>query len=153
MKKIILILFIIGIAAAFYFWFFQYNKEHIDVKAANADITLSVSEMLKDAEINITTPLEFDKKYLKKDGKGKIIKIKGIVNKIEPKDSVSNVIFGSEPEGFIISIEMLASENEQVKTIQTGDIIDVQALYVGILAPDEMMEIPGTILLKKGSLK
>lgn len=148
LKKILLILVIVGILALGYVWFFVYNKQHKDIKGAKADFELSHAQLVAEAQTNAASLQTIITKYDQK-----VLEISGRVSSIEPNDSISTVVFGTDSDKFNVNIEVLKEFNEKAKGLHQGDSVKMKALFIGITSPDEMMEIPGYITLKKSTLE
>jgi hypothetical protein len=81
-KKVLKIIAILGVAGLLIgggIGLYMFNKPHRDVQSANADYTLTASEIVSEY---LTDKDAANKKYLAADGDSKILEITGVVSKI-----------------------------------------------------------------------
>lgn len=133
--KIIGILALIGIIAAFLVYRFVYNKSHPDYEKEAAVYTLSAKEFYNEFK-NQTAAA--NKKYT-----GKMIRVKGELDKVERTDSLTIAIFALSSGMFGdegIRCTMLPKYNQKAKNLSTPANIIIKGLCTGYNDTDVVME-------------
>ena len=130
--KILLILLAIIVIAALCFYFFVYNKPHVDYSKSDADIEIKAEELFSEY---VKNPLAAAKKY-----NGKVLMVSGTVDAIEQADELTIAVmildegfFG--PEGVRFSL----LEN-QVDLIDIGKPVNLKGLCTGYTEADVVLE-------------
>lgn len=133
--KILLILIVIGIAAAVLGYIFFYNKSHPDYEKIKPDYTLSASELYNSYKANTTGS---ETKY-----NGKVLAVTGILTKIESTDSLviavfvfNQGMFGDEG----IRCTMLSKFNDDAKNLQPENEYMIKGYCTGFNPPDVILE-------------
>ncbi len=117
-------------------------NKHKDIEAANPDFVTSAEEIATEFETNKDSANE---KY-----NAKVIEFSGVVQEVLLDDSVSSVVLKAN-ENYTITAEVLANHNDKTKTIKINDLVTVKGLYIGFMAADPDMGLPGDIKFKKCS--
>ncbi|HNV80467.1 MAG TPA: hypothetical protein PKH45_01310 [Tenuifilaceae bacterium] len=130
--KFLLILLAIIVIAALCFYFFVYNKPHVDYSKSDADIEIKAEELFSEY---VKNPLAAAKKY-----NGKVLMVSGTVDAIEQADELTIAVmildegfFG--PEGVRFSL----LEN-QVDLIDIGKPVNLKGLCTGYTEADVVLE-------------
>lgn len=144
MKKVTLGVFVAGVLAALYVWFFVYNKKHVDVASADAKYELTVQELAKEFETN--------KDSATKKFNNAIISISGTLAQVAKDDSVSSLVFKVN-ENLSIACEVLSTENNKALTLKENQTVTTKGLFVGYIEGDVDFEIPNEVKLKKCIIK
>lgn len=123
-KKIIIGVLILGSFGAFVAYK-MYNKPHVNVEKASADITISANKILEDFSSDETTA---NTKYLEK-----IIEVKGVISdtKIEKEKGIitlkTNDDFGS------VLCHLSTAATKQMSALKEGQTITVKGICTGYL--------------------
>jgi DNA/RNA endonuclease YhcR with UshA esterase domain len=130
--KIILILFAILLIAALSFYFFVYNKPHVDYLQSEVEIEIHATELFLEY---VSNPLAAAKKY-----NGKVLLVTGTVNQIEQADELMIAVmvlddgfFG--PEG--VRFSLLEKQKEKIKI---GELISLKGFCTGYTGSDVILE-------------
>ncbi len=142
-KKILLGGVIIIALVAAYVWFFVYNKPHENIEEAKTDYSVTLPEIVSEYVG------AFDSSNSKYNGK--VIEISGAVDRVEPNDSISSIVFKAGGD-YEIFCEVYPRYNKEAKGIKANEKIIVKGFVSGAEQPDEMLEISGIIRLKKCSI-
>ncbi|MCF8230702.1 MAG: OB-fold putative lipoprotein [Bacteroidales bacterium] len=133
--KIIGILALIGIIAAFLVYRFVYNKPHPDYEKEVAEYTLSAKEFYDEFK---NQTVAANKKYT-----GKMIQVKGELDKVIQTDSLtigvfvfSTGMFGNEG----IRCTLLPKYNQKAKNLSTPANVSIKGLCTGYNDTDVIME-------------
>jgi DNA/RNA endonuclease YhcR with UshA esterase domain len=123
-KKVIIGILILGSLGAFVAYK-MYNKPHVNVKEASADIAISANKILEDFS---TDEITANTKYLEK-----IIEVKGVISdtKIEKEKGIitlkTNDDFGS------VLCHLSAAATKQMSALKEGQTITVKGICTGYL--------------------
>jgi len=133
--KIIGILALIGVIAAFLVYRFVYNKPHPDYEKEVAVYTLSAKEFYNEFKNQTDTA---NKKYT-----GKMIQVNGVLDKVEETDSLtigvfvlSSGMFGDEG----IRCTMLPNYGKKAKNLSPPVDVKIKGLCTGYNDTDVIME-------------
>jgi len=124
--KVLLILFVIGIAAGVLFYFFVINKPKPNYENKKPDYTLNAKDLYDAYKSNKT---KSDSLY-----NGKTIEITGTLNKVETADSQRIAVFIFEQGDFGdqgVRCNMLIKYNTEISQIKTGSSIKLKGHCVG----------------------
>lgn len=135
--KILIALFLLGVIAATFVYFFIYNKPHKDYLKAKPEVFVTAAE-LYDAFIN-------DPDGSQQFYNGKVLQIEGRIDDIESSGEMLIIVFIFEdgafgPEG--VRCTMLPEFNEEARGKQIGDYVTLKGLCTGYL---------GDVILEKCS--
>lgn len=130
--KILLILLAIIVIAALCFYFFVYNKPHVDYSKSDVEIEIKAEELFSDF---VKNPLAAAKRY-----NGKVLMVSGTVDAIEQAGELTIAVmimdegfFG--PEGVRFSL----LEN-QANLIEVGKYVNLKGLCTGYTEADVVLE-------------
>ncbi len=121
-KKILIIIVIIGIISAGYVWFFIYNKPHRDFEKAIPDISLTAKKCYEKFLVN-------NKIYT-----GKVVQISGIPKKVETDDSLCIIVFVFNKGMFGdegIRCSLLPKYNKTCKNINLKKPVTIKGFCAG----------------------
>lgn len=133
--KIVLILFVIGVVAAFLIYKFYINKPHQDIEKSTADYSLTAESFFKEYTANKDSA---DKKY-----SGKVIEISGPVSKIETIDTLVVAIFVFRQGDFGdegVRCTMLHNYDDETKKIAVGTQLRIKGFCSGYNDTDIILE-------------
>jgi hypothetical protein len=125
--KIIAIVAVIGLIAAFLVWKYYINKPHADIENTEAAYSLNAEELWKqyNQELKLSDSL-----YT-----GKVIEIAGNVSTIEKVDSLLYLVFVMEPDpdfgNKTIRCEMLAKHNEEAAALAPNTPVKIKGFCSG----------------------
>jgi hypothetical protein len=125
--KIISILAIIGLIAAFLVWKFYINKPHADIENTPAAYSLNTDELWKqyNQELKLSDSL-----YT-----GKVLEISGRLSDVDKVDSLTYFVFVMEPDpdfgNKTIRCEMLAKYNEEANAVLPNTPVKVKGYCSG----------------------
>jgi hypothetical protein len=125
--KIIAILAVAGLIAAFLVWKFYINKPHADIENTPAAYSLNASELWKqyNQELKISDSL-----YT-----GKVVEISGNLSNIDKVDSLLYLVFVMEPDpdfgNKTIRCEMLAKYNGEAAALAPNSPVKVKGFCSG----------------------
>lgn len=142
-KTIALIVIVLAIVAGTYGWFFVYNKPHKNIEGAKTDFKFTAEAFVKEFENNNVDSAE--KKYL-----DKVIEVSGKVERVEARDSISNVIF-KVGDLYELYFETYPEHNAEAKALKPGQQITIKAIFADAEAPDAELELNGALKLRKCS--
>jgi hypothetical protein len=121
-KKIIIGILVLGIIGAF-IAYKMYNKPHVNVEEASADISITADKILNDFSSDENSA---NLKYL-----DKIIEVKGVVSEINIEKGIitieTNDDFGS------VLCHLSEEASRKVSGLQEGQIIVVKGICTGFL--------------------
>lgn len=123
-KKIIIGIIVLGIIGAF-IAYKMYNKPHVDVAEASADITISANKILEEFSTDETAA---NSKYLEK-----IVEVKGVITetKIEKEKGIislkTNDDFGS------VLCHLSETSTKKMSALKEGQTITVKGICTGYL--------------------
>ncbi len=132
MKKLILIIIILGLAAGIYGWFFIYNKPHTDYENKSPDYSLTAKQLfnqfVKKPDINYT---------------GKVLQVSGIFQSIEDEDSLITIVFVFN-EGMFgdegLRCTFIPHFNDQLRDLKPPAPITLKGFCSGYNDTDVIME-------------
>ncbi|NTW34077.1 MAG: hypothetical protein HGB12_15915 [Bacteroidetes bacterium] len=133
--KIILLLAVAGIIAAFLIFRFYINKSHPDFEKMPAEYSLNAENLYKEFTSNKDLS---EKKY-----NGKVIEINGALSKVESVDSLSVAVFVYKQGDFGdegIRCTMLRKYNDEAQKITTGTIVKIKGFCSGYNETDIIFE-------------
>ena len=133
--KIIVALFLIGVLAALYVWFFVYNKPHRDYESATPDHVVPAERLFNDFRLN--------KPYADSLYTGMVVQINGNLDKVEFADSILTAIFVFDQGMFGdegIRCVMLEDHFENLRKVGPGDLITIKGYCTGYNDTDVIME-------------
>lgn len=133
--KIIAALFLIGVLAALYVWFFVYNKPHRDYESATPDHVLPAERLFKDFRLN--------KAYADSLYTGMVVQINGNLDKVEFADSILTAIFVFDQGMFGdegIRCVMLENHWDGLRAAGPGDRIVLKGYCTGYNDTDVIIE-------------
>jgi len=125
--RIIGILIVVGLIAAFLVWKLYINKPHADIENTTASYSLNAQELWK----------QYNKELKLSDSlyTGKVIEISGNLSKIDKVDSLVYLVFVMEPDPDFgdktIRCEMLAKYNEEAAALIPNSPIRVKGYCSG----------------------
>lgn len=133
LKKVILVVVIIGILGGAYGYFFRYNKSHPDYEQMDAEISVSAQDLF-----NACRDEGMSSKYT-----GKLLEISGIPTDIEVHDSLSTLVFVFDngmfgPEG--VRVTFLNHFNNQVQQLSMDKELTIKAYCTGFNETDVILE-------------
>lgn len=130
LKKIILILFVLGLIGAFVAYK-MYNKPHVNVAETSSDITLKATKIVDDFSTDENTA---NQKYL-----DKIIKVTGTISSIETENE--NIIIGLAGNDFGNVMCYFSKENKtKLNNLKEGTKISVKGICTGFLLDVVLVE-------------
>jgi len=133
--KIVIILAIIGLGAAFIVYKFVYNQPHTNFEKAKAEFSLTAVDFYNEF---INNKEAASAKY-----NGKVVEITSEVSKIESDTNIAYIVFVFS-EGVFgdegIRCDMLPDFIEDVKMLKTGDKVTVKGYCTGYNDTDVIME-------------
>lgn len=141
-KKILLIVLLVGAAIGAYVWFFVVNKSHDDIDTIEAKYKVEATDLVKEFEDNHDSAW---KKY-----NDNVLDVSGTVSNIIANDSLSSVVFIVN-DNYEVYLEAYAKHNKEALNLKANDKVTIHGLFSGAEEPDEMLEIPGVLRLKKCS--
>ncbi len=133
--KIIAALFLIGILAALYVWFFVYNKAHRDYEKAKPDQVLAAEDLFNKYGNDRALA---DSLYT-----GMVVQINGALDKVEFADSILIAIFVYDQGMFGdegIRCVMLPNHYDGLRAIGPGDPIIIKGYCTGYNDTDVIIE-------------
>lgn len=133
--KIIAGLFVIGIMAALYVWFFVYNKPHRDYEKAKPDHKLSAQEVF--------SQYRNDKALADSLYAGMVLQVHGRLAKVESRDSLVVAIFIFDQGMFGdegVRCTMLSNQHSVLENFGKGDHIVIKGYCTGYNDTDVILE-------------
>lgn len=125
--KVLLVLFIVGVIAAFLVYKFVINKPHADISKAKADFEFAANDLWQ----KYTT----DSKMSDSLFTGKVIQVDGTVGRVEEADSTIYVVFVMEADSMFgdrsIRCELDPVQVSEKPLIKTGDAVKLKGLCSG----------------------
>lgn len=126
---------ILGLLGGSYFWFFVYNKAHVNYKTAQP-----IAKMDADScYYAFSTGSEESKKWL-----GQVIEISGIAQSIEQADSLHILVFEFEVDEIFgasgIRCSFLPEQSETLKNLQLPKLVSVKGFVSGYNGSDVVLE-------------
>jgi hypothetical protein len=130
-KRVLGILFALGILVAAYIWFFVYNKPHRNFEKAKPDITMSARQCYHEFSQN------------KIHAGGKVLEIYGIPTSVKKSDSLVVVVFAFKKGMFGdngIRCTMLADNQKKALALSTSDTAYIKGFCAGYNGSDVVLE-------------
>jgi DNA/RNA endonuclease YhcR with UshA esterase domain len=121
-KKIIIGILVLGIIGAF-IAYKMYNKPHVNVEEASADISITADKILNDFSSDENSA---NLKYL-----DKIIEVKGVVSEINIEKGIITIETNDDFGNVICHLSEEASR--KISGLQEGQIIVVKGICTGFL--------------------
>ncbi len=130
MKKIMkfgLLILIVGAISAALVWKFYVNKPHEDIEKATPAFSLSVADIWKSYNENLTVS---DSLYT-----GKVLELNGALSRVDKADSLTYAIFVMEADSMFgdksIRCEMLEKYANEASGIASGTTIKIKGFCTG----------------------
>lgn len=142
LKKILIAGVVIVALVGAYIWFFQFNKPHKDIEEAKADYTLEIEEIVNEFEV------QFDSSITKYNGK--VVEISGTMDRIEPNDSISSIVF-KVGDNYEVYCEVYPKYNAEALKMVPNTKTTIKGFFSGAEKPDTDFDIAGVLRLKKCS--
>lgn len=133
--KILLILFVLGIAGAFLVYKFYINKPHPDIEKMTPDFTLKAADLFSEY---LNNKAEAEKKF-----NGKIIQIQGNLAKAEVADTVVTAVFVFKQGDFGdegIRCNMSKKFHDEIQKKDSGVLISIKGRCSGYNETDVIFE-------------
>ena len=121
-KKIIIGILVLGIIGAF-IAYKMYNKPHVNVEEASADISITADKILNDFSSDENSA---NLKYL-----DKIIEVKGVISEINIEKGIITIETNDDFGSVICHLSEEASR--KISGLQEGQIIVVKGICTGFL--------------------
>lgn len=123
-KKIYIIVFLLLISGLF-FAYKMYNKPHVDVADAKAQLTVNASTITSDFSLNED---DANAKYLEK-----IVQVSGVLKSVKNEEGKTILSIGNPDEIESVMCHLLASENTKAAHLTVGKTITVKGICTGYL--------------------
>lgn len=148
--KIIAILGVAGLLIGGGIGLYMFNKPHRDVQSANADYTLTVSEIVSEY---FTDKNAANKKYLSADGASKILEITGAVSKISEDFSGQKVVLlkGNQVKAGV-SASFTSETNCSLDDVQIDQTITIKGVIRSGASYDEDLEMYEHVIIEKSNI-
>ena len=133
--KIIGALFLVGILAALYVWFFVYNKPHRDYEKADPDHVLAAEELF--------FKYRQDKALADSLYTGMVVQISGEIDKVESPDSSLIAVFVFDQGMFGdegVRCILLPNQHTKLKSFSPRDKITLKGYCTGYNDTDVIIE-------------
>jgi DNA/RNA endonuclease YhcR with UshA esterase domain len=124
LKKIILAILILGIVGAFV-GYKMYNKPHVDVAEASADINTSANKILEEFSTDETTA---NAKYLEK-----IVAVKGEISEIKIEKEKGIITLKTNDDFGSVLCHLSEKSTHKINTLKVGQTITVKGICTGYL--------------------
>jgi DNA/RNA endonuclease YhcR with UshA esterase domain len=124
LKKIIIGILVLGIIGAFV-GYKMYNKPHVDVSEASADITISANKILEEFSSDETTA---NSKYLEK-----IIEVKGVVSETKLEKEKGIITLKTNDDFGSVLCHLSDEATGKMCTLKEGQTITVKGICTGYL--------------------
>jgi hypothetical protein len=152
-KKILKVIAILGVAGLLIgggIGLYMFNKPHRDVQSADADYTLSTSEIVSEY---LTDKDAANKKYLAADGDSKILEITGVVSKISEDFNGQKVVLlaGAEAKAGV-SATFTSETNSSLSNVQVDQTITIKGVIRSGASYDEDLEMYEHVLIEKSDI-
>jgi N-acetylneuraminic acid mutarotase len=148
-KKVLKIIAILGVAGLLIgggIGLYMFNKPHRDVQSANADYTLTASEIVSEY---LTDKDAANKKYLAADGDSKILEIAGVVSKISEDFSGQKVVLlkdGQVKAG--VRATFTSETNSSLDDVQVDQKITIKGVIRSGASYDEDLEMYEHVIIE-----
>jgi len=123
-KKIILGILVVGIVGAFVAYKI-YNKPHLDITEASADITISANNLMQDFSSDENTA---NTKYL-----DKIIQVKGVISETKIENEIGIITLKTNDNFGSILCHLSKEATKKINTLKEGQTITVKGICTGYL--------------------
>jgi hypothetical protein len=152
-KKILKVIAILGVAGLLIgggIGLYMFNKPHRDVQSADADYTLSTSEIVAEY---LADKDAANKKYLAADGDSKILEITGVVSKISEDFNGQKVVLlaGAEAKAGV-SATFTSETNSSLSNVQVDQTITIKGVIRSGASYDEDLEMYEHVLIDKSDI-
>ena len=123
-KKIIIGILVLGIIGAFV-GYKIYNKPHVDVAEASADITISANKILEEFSTDETTA---NTKYLEK-----IVEVKGVVTEAKIEKGKGIISLKTNDDFGSVLCHLSEESTKKMSIVKEGQTITVKGICTGYL--------------------
>lgn len=123
-KKIIIAILVLAIVGAF-LGYKMYNKPHVDVAEASADINISANKILAEFSKDETTA---NTKYLEK-----IVAVKGEIAEIKIEKEKGIITLKTNDDFGSILCHLSTKATKKLSTLKVGQTITVKGICTGFL--------------------
>lgn len=152
-KKILKVIAILGVSGLLVgggIGLYMFNKPHRDVQSADADYTLSTSEIVSEY---LTDKDAANNKYLAADGDSKILEITGVVSKISEDFNGQKVVLlaGTEAKAGV-SATFTSETNSSLSNVQVDQTITIKGVIRSGASYDEDLEMYEHVLIEKSDI-
>lgn len=130
-KRILVIMFALGILVAGYIWFFVYNKPHRNFETAKPDLTMSARQCFNG----------FTQKKI--HAGGKVLELYGVPSSIQNSDSLVVVVFAFKKGMFGdngVRCTMLKNFQKKALALSTSDTTYIKGFCAGYNGSDVILE-------------
>jgi tRNA_anti-like len=152
-KKVLKIIAILGVAGLLIgggIGLYMFNKPHRDVQSANADYTLTASEIVSEY---FTDKDAANKKYLAADGDSKILEITGVVSKISEDFSGQKVVLLKDEQVKAgVSASFTSETNSSLDDVQVNQKITIKGVIRSGASYDEDLEMYEHVIIEKSNI-
>ncbi len=148
--KIVAILGVAGILIAGGIGLYMFNMPHRDVQSADADYTLTASEIVSEY---FTDNEAANKKYLAADGDSKILEITGVVSKISEDFSGQKVVLlKGEQVKAGVSATFTSETNSSLDNVQIDQKITIKGVIRSGASYDDDLEMYEHVIIEKSDI-
>jgi hypothetical protein len=128
----------------------MFNMPHRDVQSADADYTLSTSEIVSEY---LADKDAANKKYLAADGDSKILEITGVVSKISEDFNGQKVVLlaGAQAKAGV-SATFTSETNSSLSNVQVDQTITIKGVIRSGASYDEDLEMYEHVLIEKSDI-
>jgi hypothetical protein len=124
LKKIILGILIFGIIGAF-FTYKIYNKPHVNVGEASADLRISADKILTDFTADETRA---NKTYLEK-----IIEVTGVISDIKKEREIGIIALKTNDDFGSVLAHLSAEATKKISSLKVGQTVVLKGICTGYL--------------------
>jgi len=137
---------IIGVGTALYF----FNMPHRDVQSANADYSLSGSEIVNEYLADLDAANE---KYLAADGDSKILEITGEIFRIsEDFNGQKVVLLKNQADKAGVSATFTTETGKNLDGIKPGQVVTIKGVIRSGASYDEDLEMYENVIIEKSDI-
>ena len=148
--KIIAVLGVAGILIAGGIGLYMFNMPHRDIQAADADYTLSTSEIVSEY---LADKDAANKKYLAADGNSKILEITGTVGKISENFAGQKVVLLKDEQLKAgVSASFTSESNSSLRDVRVDQTITLKGVIRSGASYDEDLEMYEHVILDKSDI-
>lgn len=145
--KRVIIIAIVGVIVAAGIGLYLFNKPHRNVQAAEADYSLSSSQIVNEYLQDIEAA---NSKYLTADGDSKILEVTGKIAKIsENYDGQIVILLKNNEDKAGVSATLSGNIDEEASMIEIGETITVKGVIRSGASFDEDLELYEHVILDK----